>query len=177
MPQPWASGSKQIRIKSFKWDTVLPCRLGCKNNRGENKNCWLSLIWQQHNCAQLNSQIYFNVLLWPLIFLQPLDLEGCTVSHLKDLIHICLEPEAQGHGMTFNRFYVGSKYPYFISYRGKWVCVHISYDLLIKKENYPFLFNTQSWTFAVHYNDPNNHICIVTMLVEGAYLIQLLTLP
>ena len=23
--------------------------------------------------------------------------------------------------MTFNMFYVGSKYPYFISYRGKWV--------------------------------------------------------
>ena len=23
--------------------------------------------------------------------------------------------------MTFSRFYVGSKYPYFISYRGKWV--------------------------------------------------------
>ena len=40
---------------------------------------------------------------------------------MKDLIHICLEPEAQGCGMTFNRFYVGSKYPYFISYRGKWL--------------------------------------------------------
>ena len=24
-------------------------------------------------------------------------------------------------GMTFNMFYIGSKYPYFISYRGKWV--------------------------------------------------------
>ena len=59
--------------------------------------------------------------LWPQIFLQPLDLQECTVPHLKDLIHICLELEAQGCGMTFNRFYVGSKYPYFISYRGKWV--------------------------------------------------------
>ena len=34
---------------------------------------------------------------------------------------ICLEPETQGCGMTFNRFYVGSKHPYFISYRGKWM--------------------------------------------------------
>ena len=57
----------------------------------------------------------------PQIFLQPLDLKECTVPHLKDLIHICLEPEAQGCGITFNRFYVGSKYPYFIPYRGKWL--------------------------------------------------------
>ena len=43
------------------------------------------------------------------------------VPHLKDLIHICLEPEAQGWGMTFNRFYVGSNLPYFISLRDEWV--------------------------------------------------------
>ena len=29
--------------------------------------------------------------------------------------------KVQGCGMTFNRFYVGLMYPYFISYRGKWV--------------------------------------------------------
>ena len=55
--------------------------------------------------------------LWPQIFLQPLDLQECKVPHLKDLIHICLEAEAQSCG-TFNVSYVGSKYPYFISYRG-----------------------------------------------------------
>ena len=59
--------------------------------------------------------------LWPQIFLQPLDLQECTVNHCKDLIHISLEPEAQGCSMTFNRFYIGSKYPYFISCRGKWM--------------------------------------------------------
>ena len=32
-----------------------------------------------------------------------------------------MEPEAKGCGMTFNMFYIGSKYPYFISYRDKWV--------------------------------------------------------
>ena len=74
----------------------------------------MSRIW-------LSRQFLIDLQLWPLIFLQPLDLQGCTVPHLKDLIHICLEPEAQGCGMTFNRFYVGSKYPYFISYRGKWL--------------------------------------------------------
>ena len=35
------------------------------------------------------------------VFLQPLDLQEYTVSHLKDLIYICLEPEAQGCGMTY----------------------------------------------------------------------------
>ena len=41
--------------------------------------------------------------------------------HLYNPIYICLEPKAQGCGTIFNRFYVGSMYPYFISYRGKWV--------------------------------------------------------
>ena len=54
-----------------------------------------------------------------MIFLQSLDLQECTAPHFKNLIHICLEPEAQGCGMTFNRFYVESKYPYFIPYRGR----------------------------------------------------------
>ena len=49
-------------------------------------------------------------------FLQPYDLQECTVPHLKDLIHICLEIESQGHGIIFNMIYVCSKYPYFISY-------------------------------------------------------------
>ena len=31
---------------------------------------------------------------------------NCTVPHLKDLIHICLEPEAQDCGMTFNMCFV-----------------------------------------------------------------------
>ena len=31
----------------------------------------------------------------------PLDQNEYLVAHLKDPIHICLEPEAQGHGMTF----------------------------------------------------------------------------
>ena len=33
--------------------------------------------------------------------MQSLNLEEHKVPHLKDLIHICLEPEAQGLGMTF----------------------------------------------------------------------------
>ena len=37
---------------------------------------------------------------------------------MKDLIHICLENESQGHGMTLNMIYDRSKYPHFISYRG-----------------------------------------------------------
>ena len=39
-------------------------------------------------------RFFIILLLRPLIILQPLDLQECTVPHLKDLIHICLEPEA-----------------------------------------------------------------------------------
>ena len=63
-------------------------------------------------------QFLIDLQLWPLIFLQPLDLQECTVPHLKDLIHICLENESQCHGMTFNMIYDCSKYPHFISHRG-----------------------------------------------------------
>ena len=69
----------------------------------------------------------------PQIFLQPLDLQECTVPHLKDLINICLELEAQGCGMTLKRFYVGSKYPYFISYRGKWLYLFYHECILFKE--------------------------------------------
>ena len=41
--------------------------------------------------------------------MQPLDLQEHTLSYLKDLIHICLQSEAQGCGMTFNMHYVASK--------------------------------------------------------------------
>ena len=41
------------------------------------------------------------------------DQNQCLVPHLKDPLHICLEPENQGHGMTLNVCNLGSKYPYF----------------------------------------------------------------
>ena len=71
--------------------------------------------------------LFFYLQLWPLIFLQPLDLQECTVPHLKDLIIVYLENESQGHGMTFNMIYDRSKYPHFISYRGLFYnrsCLH-----------------------------------------------------
>ena len=34
---------------------------------------------------------------------------------MKDLFHICLEPEAQGHGMTFRVCNLGSKQPHLYS--------------------------------------------------------------
>ena len=33
----------------------------------------------------------------------PLDKNECLVPHLKDLFHICLEPENQGHGFILGR--------------------------------------------------------------------------
>ena len=43
----------------------------------------------------------FELQLRPLIFLQPLNLQECTVPHLKDLLHTCLEPDTQGTIITF----------------------------------------------------------------------------
>ena len=114
-----AFGSKQIWIRSFKWGTVHSCwSRGCKD------------IWGQRWRSQ-------RKLLLPLIFLQPINLQGCTVPYLKDVTHICLEPEAQGCALTFNKFYVGSKYPYFISYRGKRLylfccgCISLNTEVLV----------------------------------------------
>ena len=36
---------------------------------GQKKNCWLSLIWQRQADTWLNWQIYFNIRLWPIVFL------------------------------------------------------------------------------------------------------------
>ena len=44
-----------------------------------------------------------------LVTLQPFDLQEQTVPHLKDLNHICLELEAQGHIMTSEVLYLQSK--------------------------------------------------------------------
>ena len=104
-----------------------PCKsIGCKNIKGQSWRSIKNLPVQpalgriEFELAEL--AIFYATSNFDLkFFLQPLDLQECTVPHLKDLIHICLGPEAQGCGMTFKRFYVGSKYPFFISYRGKLV--------------------------------------------------------
>ena len=44
--------------------------------------------------------------------LQPLDQNQCLVPQLKDLLHICLELETQGHGMIFRVCNLGSKQPH-----------------------------------------------------------------
>ena len=82
-----------------------------KSARAAGPRAHQSRIWPSR-------QFLIDLQLWPLIFLQPLDLQERTVPHLKDLIHICLENESQGHGMTSNMIYDRSKYPHFISYRG-----------------------------------------------------------
>ena len=61
----------------------------------------------------------FNLQLWPLILLQPLDLQEQTVPHLKDLIHISLDTDAQVRSQNSRIVQANSKYPHFTSYRGK----------------------------------------------------------
>ena len=58
---------------------------------------------------------FFDCQLCKLVILQPIDLQEHKVPHLKDLIHICLEPEAQGSSMTFNVISSRSKYPQIIA--------------------------------------------------------------
>ena len=41
------------------------------------------------------------------------------LPHLKDLFHMCLEPEEQIQSMTLKVCNVGSKYLYFTPYKGK----------------------------------------------------------
>ena len=53
-----------------------------------------------HSHPGPHRQIFFQRPTLTLIFLQPLDQIECLVPHLKDLFHICLEPEAQGNNMT-----------------------------------------------------------------------------
>ena len=50
----------------------------------------------------VKSAFFFNLRLLPPVFLQPLDLPETTVPHFKELILICLEPEAHGCGITSN---------------------------------------------------------------------------
>ena len=46
--------------------------------------------------------------------MQPVDLQEIIAPHLKDPIHICLEPEAQGLGIIIRVILMRSKYPYLL---------------------------------------------------------------
>ena len=85
---------------------------------GQTENCTFGQLKPNVPGASWTGRFFINLQLWPLIFLQPLDLQGRTVPCLKDLNNICLENGSQGLAMTFNMIYLCLKYPYFISYRG-----------------------------------------------------------
>ena len=57
------------------------------------------------------SQDFLDFKLSKVVILQPFDLQGHIVPHLKDLTHIYLEPEAQGHGMSFKGIFGRLNYP------------------------------------------------------------------
>ena len=97
------------------------------------------------------AEIFFELQLWPLISLQPLNQNQCLVPHLKDSFHICLEIKVQGFWMTFSVCSCCSKHPYFnraYIVRG-WVVFGVSvwhFDLISewysknKKLLYSFIF-------------------------------------
>ena len=97
---PWASGSKQIRIRSFKWGTLCLCRSnGCKVTSLQS--------WQSKKSGDsLGSRLHFSQLyvvnccsprdpgsnpgcckLWGLLILMLLVHNGQKLIFLKDLIY------------------------------------------------------------------------------------------
>ena len=45
-----------------------------------------------------------------MTFMHPIEQSEYLVAHLKDLIHICLEPEAHGRSATLRGIFTRSKY-------------------------------------------------------------------
>ena len=93
------------------------------------------------------SNFFLILQLWSLIFLGRQimfilisEKHFCTLladnklQHIiwKDLIHTCLETKNQCHGITFDVSYVGSKYHFFISYRGLFFEQDLSFIILKK---------------------------------------------
>ena len=120
----WSSGSKHIWIRFFKWYTIELSMtiyskiIGHQSSQSKIiKVAWLLspkitvLEWGPGFIPCLGE-------FWRLVNLHSFRLQGSIVPYLKDVIHICLETESQGHDMTFNMIYLHSKCPYFIPYRG-----------------------------------------------------------
>ena len=80
--------------------------------------CKLGWPWAHGFEPGWSADVSFDLQLWPLISLQPLDQDLCLVRHLKDLFHICLETKAQCFWMTFKVCNHGSKDPYLLHKMG-----------------------------------------------------------
>ena len=98
---PWASGSKQIWIRSFKWGTLCSCRsIGCKKTSlqsWQSKKSWDSLgsrlhfsrLYEVNRCSPSDpGSNPGRRKLWRHTFLRPLGLQGQKLIFLKDLIYI-----------------------------------------------------------------------------------------
>ena len=68
-----------------------------------------------HGKILAKTQILFDPQIQASTVLQPIDQNEHLVPHLKDLIHIFLEAEAQESSMTFNVIFSRSKYPRIIA--------------------------------------------------------------
>ena len=125
---PWASGSKQIWIRSFKWGTLCSCRsIGCKITSlqsWQSKKSWDSLgsrlhfsrLYVVNRCSSSDpGSIPGRRKLWEPAILQSFGLQCSIVPHLKDLKHIYLDFTAQARYGTFSMIYTMSKFPHFIS--------------------------------------------------------------
>ena len=97
---PWASGSKQIWMRSFKWGTVCFCRSnGCKVTSLQSlqsKKCWdildsrlqFSRVYVVNRCSSGGpGSIPGHCKLWGPTILRPLGLQGQKLIFLKDLIY------------------------------------------------------------------------------------------
>ena len=125
MPRPLLYSFKQIWIRSFKWGTLHSCRSSGMGAASAQISSTLTFLILSCLCYSKYSPVHSLYKMQPRIqnvstfltvnfkvsqFWNPLTKNKCLVPHLKDLIHICLEPEAHRRGRTLRGIFRQLKY-------------------------------------------------------------------
>ena len=79
----------------------------------EKNICQLSRPWTLRFEPGWLADFFFDLQLWPLISLHPLDQNQCFVPHLKDPFQVCSETIVQGFWTTLKVCNCYSKQPFF----------------------------------------------------------------
>ena len=110
LPRPQNLGNQQPDIRAFQWGTTQSCILrGCKTagrQSWRSKKSWyfgFEATFFAILCSNRRGpgSIPGRGGLWGPAALQPLDLQGCIIPHLKALTHTILGLEAQGRVSIF----------------------------------------------------------------------------
>ena len=118
-----------------------------------------------------SADIFYELQLWPLVSLQPLDQNQCLVPHLKDLFHICLETKIQGFWMTFNLCNLGSKYTVVLFAR---ICI-VLHTIFCLSLFFPFL-GRKSFDYHLQYKNEWTWYINCKFCTRNSFLFMLLCL-